>query len=48
MADMMVIPASHGFLRGVVFDLWLYIYNPTTYKPSPPAPIYKKVIGRAG
>ena len=36
MADMLVIPASHGFLRGVIFDLWKYIFNPLDYKPKKP------------
>lgn len=47
MVDMMVVPASHGFLRGVVFDLWLYIFDPLSYKPRPPAPRFKKT-SRAG
>ena len=33
---MLVIPASHGLLRGVGYDLWLYIFSPTAYKPKPP------------
>ena len=42
MANMLVIPASHGFLRGIAFDLWLYLFNPTSYKPSPPAATFQK------
>jgi len=37
MAYMLIVPASHGLLRGLCYDLWQYIFHPTRYKPTPPA-----------
>ena len=32
---MLVVPLSHGLLRGVGRDLWNYLFHPSKYKPTP-------------